>query len=163
MRRHTFVRSMFLLATAVVFSACGDDDDNGTGPGGNELGSMSATVTGDVSESFSGTAFYSGDEVDGWGIYMGGEDETDSGVWIVGQEGARPTTGTHQLSMDGDVGGFYWQGSSEVFYFAEGGTVHITTSNSDRVAGTFEFTGSDLEGGSVVVEGTFNAPNIDEL
>ncbi len=163
MRRHTFVRSTFVLITALAFAACGDDGDDCEGPtcpgGGDDLGSLSATVSGDVSDSFSGEGFFAMDEdEDTWGIYMGGTDEDDSAVWFWGN-GGQPGTGTHTLTLEGETGGWYVNGETGDFYYAESGTLTITTSNGNRVAGSFDFTASDLGEGEVTVEGTFSAPN----
>lgn len=94
---------------------------------------------------------------------MGGEGDGDSAVWFWG-EGSRPGTGTITLTAEGENGGWYVNGDTDAFFWAESGTLTITTSNDSRVAGSFDFTGTDLEGGEVTVEGTFSAPNwTDEL
>ena len=163
MRRHTFMRSAFLFTTVFALAACGDDDDNGTGPDGNDdLGTLNASVTGDVSETVSGGAIFAEDPDGSWGLFMGGDEDDESAIWFAG-EGGRPSTGTHAFDVNSeDVGAFYVHGATGNFYFAEEGELVITQSSDSRVVGNFEFTGVDLEGATVSVEGSFNAPNVEE-
>lgn len=163
--RHGLTRSTFVLITTLALAACGGDEGDGdcegpTCPGGDDdLGTMSATVTGDVSESFSGEGFFIADDVDNsWGFYLGDDDENASAIWFWG-EGGRPGTGTRTLTLDGTTGGWYVHGGTGAFYWAESGTVSITTSSASRMVGSFDFTGTDMNGGEVSIEGTFNVPN----
>ena len=165
MIRHTFVRSTFLFLTTLAFAAC---DDDGTGPGdigdGNgddQIGEFTASISGDVSESATGGTFFSVDESGSWGIFLGGEETDDSAVWLFG-EGGRPGTGTHTFDVDTDLGAFYVHGATGTAYFADAGTVTVTQSSTTRVTGSFQFTASDIEGGTVTVSGSFNAPNLAE-
>ena len=168
-------RLLFTLLLVLPITACdsdGDGDGDGNGNGTN-IGSSSITVSGGVSSSFDGSAVF-GVAEDGSsfsiGIFEGAlptAGNLNGELVAFGRsEGGRPATGTYSFSpSDMDFAGGYVSDfantTSGTFVPASSGTLRITSSSSDRVAGSFTFSGQAISGGgpagAVTVEGTFSA------
>ncbi|NNF03664.1 MAG: hypothetical protein HKN17_04275 [Rhodothermales bacterium] len=159
----------FILVTS--FSACdsgnGDDGDDG-GNGGN-LFQANITISGDVQDSFSGFAAFAEDG-DGDGgfiifIYQGEFSVVPSGrIVAVGHDTASPGQGTFTINEE-DYYGAYASDLSSVttgtFISGDSGQLNITSSSSDRLSGSFSFTGEVVQNaavqGTATVSGTFTA------
>ncbi len=156
------------LVSALALVACSSDDP--TDPGGGN-GSFNATVTGGVTASFSGVAIQGEAQVEpgqqGWVLLLGDVSTGANSIFIV-HFGSRPTNGTYQLIdliqgfVPGDWGSVLFLGDGTTISYAGfslHGTVTITSSSAELVAGTFDFQVSD--GGQpmvvVTVTGTFSA------
>lgn len=166
MRRFSLLPAL-LLSTALVFSlaACdsNDDDDNGGPGGGGNLGSYSATLGGDLSGSISGNAFFSvvdDEDVPGGRAFVlvlfdGPVSEAGTSGRLLGfvRMGDRPGTGQYPIAAEDPetsnaVIASYLDFRNEaagVFFSGESGTFTVTTSSSNRVAGSFTFTGSGFD------------------
>lgn len=180
------VRKLATVLAAVGLMACGSDDGGtGLGPDDDDVGgSFSATISGDVNADISGFAVQGQTTVDpdtgdqGWAAFLGrGEDQGDAAdaVFFV-RLGARPAQGTYALEdiadgtgvETGEFAGFValGLGSQTVQFsgFSLSGTLTITSSSPDRVAGTFDFQASGFDPTQnppaeqvVSVSGTFDA------
>jgi len=180
MRRYSYL--LFTLLFALTFTACdsgdGDGDGNGNGNGngnGATIGSSSVTVSGGITDSFSGSAAFGvSEDGDGFSLalFEGGlpTSGTFSGAVVaIGRSGDRPEEGTYQFGVSGDAfAGVYASMVSTtnptggMFVSSISGTLEITSSSSDEVAGSFSFTGQGLSGtggqlGEVTVQGSFSA------
>ncbi len=167
MHRLSFLPALLLgLALTLSLTACDssdDDDDNGGGPGGGgNLGSYSATLGGDLSGSISGNAFFSvveDEEVPGGRVFvlwlidgpLSGTSATGEYVSFV-RYSDRPGTGAHPIGQDLEDGDdtiaayFNMQNQSAgVMFVSESGALTLTTSSSNRVAGSFTFTGTGFD------------------
>jgi hypothetical protein len=140
------------LATlaALVLAGC----DSTTGPD-VDAGEFTVEVTGDLDSSVSGSAVHGGGEdsegADIWVISLTGVDGTGEGISIsFFRYGTRPGTGDFALEdvTETDIlGSGQWgafitameDGSAIFIGFSTGGTVEITSSSAERLAGTFEF------------------------
>ncbi len=163
------------LVSALALVACSSDDP--TDPGGGN-GSFNATVTGGVTGSFSGVAGQA--EVDdigtgqlGWILALG-DFSGASNLIAVALHGSRPGPGTYQLINVLTAGNFLpgeWfaflvlgDGTIESYFgFSVSGTVTITSSSAELVAGTYDFQVSDGGTPAVVatVTGSFSAVSAD--
>lgn len=170
---------LLCLVFAFTFVACdsGDDDDGGNG-GPGSIGSSNVTVSGAFSDSFSGSAAF-GVAEDGssfsLAIFEGGFPTTGAfggAVIGIGRDGGRPGEGTYPL--DASSSGFGAGYASDIgvttggtFVGNETGTLTITSSSSDRIVGSFTFTGpgSSLSGplGDATVEGSFSAEFVSDV
>jgi hypothetical protein len=159
MRGHHLIAG---LAAALLLGACGGDktgptDGDGNGDGNTGGTSFSATVSGDITLSFSGSAYY-GDGDDGttdggFAVVMGLLD-TQPKAWVgIGRElPGEPAVGKYPLfdSFNGETeatpadfkaAAHFSNGDAEDdVCAATGGEVEITSSSSDRVKGTFTAT-----------------------
>ncbi len=167
--------SMALVLPFAV-TACGDDS---TGPDDQGTGTFSATVSGDVSDNFSGEAFFGeGTDPDtgetGWILWLTtSESETTGKAVYFVREGSRPGTGTHSLAnMENDelqpgvIGAMMIDYESESFsgvFVSTGGSLVLNESGNDRMKGSFtiQATGFTVEAGapveaSVTITGQFD-------
>ncbi len=168
------------LALPVGITAC---NENGTGPDDDDLAeaTFEASVTGDMTAEFDGTAVF-GEATDPetgedfWVLILtSGDSETTGRTIYFGREGARPGGGTISLANvedddpeSGEVFALYFdytQGAYGLFA-STGGTLTITHSSSDDMAGSFaiEAAGTVVQGNEAVdveitITGTFNADN----
>lgn len=178
MRRYSFHLFLSLLL-ALTFTSCdsddnGDGDGNGNGNGGTVVGDADVNVSGALDSSFSGSAVFGVDEDNtsfSLALFEGGfvTGTTPTGELVaIGRDGGRPDEGTYDLGVtDNQVTfvGAYVSSLSDptgaTFVSSESGTLTITSSSSDRVAGSFSFTGQAISGtgsvGEVTVSGTFDA------
>lgn len=170
---------MALAAAVVMASACGGDDDKGTGPNGR-LGDFSAEVSGDLEDNLDGWALFGNvDDPEagtGFGLVMSEiEDENDEGsvITIVRLNSTSAPTGSHDIQdfngelEDGDFVAMAVDqaegGEMQGLFFSTGGTFNVTTSNAQALRGTFsiDMTGFALEDPEteyhVTVEGEFDA------
>lgn len=168
-------RLLFTLLLVLPIAACDSDGDgDGNGNGGN-IGSATVTVTGDVQDSYSGSAFFTVDPDDtdidfGLALFDGAIATAGQGRFVaIGGEGDRPAAGTYPLNTGTSVyGGAYANFTSQTNFrsvVAESGTLTITTSSSTRLAGSISFTGSVVTqtgtSGTASVEATFDAEFVD--
>jgi len=174
--RHVSLRLFFGLLLALTFTACDSDGDDGDGNGngnGSTIGDAEVMVTGAISDSFSGSALFGvDDDGEGFGLALfegnlvGG---IPSGAIVsFGRQEGRPAEGIY--SFGEDTGNMFFAGAyatdfsditGATFVASESGTITITSSSSDRVAGSFTFTGqaANISGelGEATVSGTFDA------
>ncbi len=183
-------------ATVTVEDGNGQNDDASvtiTAEQPDEDGPAEITIGGDASDSFDGYAyFYEGinpetDESIFYIVLSNADDETPDqdarGIWIARLSG-RPDVGQHPFAQFNDESeydltpdefvSFAWSVASDAsvlgYYYADGGTLTITHSSDDKVAGSFEinavgFTlsegGESLEEINLSIEGTFDARSAD--
>ena len=157
--------TLTILALFALTAACGGDS---VGPGG--LGSGSITATGTVSTSGSGIAVFQSASSGGSSLFQVAIAPLSQGatVWMlqIASYAGRPPVGTYQLSaLSGSstdpTATFYYGTSGNLQTFnSTSGQLVITSSSPSSVRGTFNFTGTDVGGGSgsVTAHGTFNAP-----
>lgn len=169
-----FFATLLLCFALLPLTACDSDSDgDGDGNGGGTIGNASVTVSGAFSDSFTGNAAFGVDE-DGSGFSLalfegsltGGT--TSGGLVAIGRTGSRPGEGTFQITasvaaMDFAAGyaSDFSNATGGTFVGSATGTLTITSSSSERVAGSFTFTGqaASISGpvGEVTVQGTFSA------
>lgn len=167
------------FALSVVLAACGGGDSTGPDNGGT-TGSFSVSISGDLTDSFDGQAFF-GEATDpetsetGWVLWLTSTEAQTTGqaVYFV-RQGSRPGTGTHSLanldddSLDqGQIGALvfdYTSGSFPVSLFATSGSLTVTSSSSSGMSGSFTmqatgvvFDGDEPSEVDVTVSGEFSA------
>lgn len=181
MRRFSLLPAL-LLSVALTFSltACDSNDDDNDNGGGTNVGNSSVTVTGDITDSFSGNAYFVVDEEDedvnfAIALISGAITNPNSGqVVALGRDGGRPGTGTYTIDTEGtntDFHGGYTNYEDESDFsgvVADSGTLQITSSSASRIVGTFTFTGRAIDSDApmdttrtATVEGDFEAEFID--
>lgn len=190
-RLHSLLTLFFGAALLLTLPACDSSSDgggdgggggngggNGGGGNGSSIGTVSVTVSGDYEESFSGSAFFTVDDDDDFSLGLIGGTIFQTGtsqVVAFGRSGGRPANGDYSFGNDsGDFDGGYTDLENTngnplnaTFIEAEDGTVTITSSSDDRVAGSFSFTGTVISAtnptgsGTATVMGTFTADFID--
>ncbi len=150
------------LAALGLVLACGD---NGTGP--EVEGSFSATITGDLQRTLSGTAVFGVTTVQGvegfaLAFERGSAATFDVDLILLGRFNTqRPSVGTYDIVESGcDTcgeddfdGGYVFQyptGSSGIFV-SDAGQLTITKSTADTVAGTCSFSAHDLTDASSTI------------
>lgn len=168
-----------VLAFPLTLAACGGGDSTGPDNGGT-AGSFSVSISGDITDSFDGQAFF-GEATDpetsetGWVLWLTSTEAQTTGkaVYFV-RQGSRPGTGTHSLanldddSLDqGQIGALIFDhtsGSFPVSLFATGGSLVVTNSASSGMSGSFTmqatgvvFDGDEPSEVDVTVTGEFNA------
>ena len=161
-------RRRALALTTLAFlslAACGSDS---VGPGG--LGSGSITATGTVSTSGSGIAVFQSISSGGSSLFQVAIAplSQSASTWTlqIASYSGRPPVGTYQLSAlsgsstDPTATFYYTSGGNMQMFNSTSGQLVITSSSPSSVRGTFNFTGTDVSGGSgsVTAHGTFNAP-----
>lgn len=174
------LRFVLAFCLALSLSACDSSDPNGpSAPSGPGAGSI--TVSGAVSSSFSGSAFFTSivdedDEFSFVGIFKGdlmGAPQSPDNVELVllGREGGLFGTGTYALTDSLESGSFIGEyvriaGDSYGAAFSESGSLTVASATSSRMDGSFSFTGPLLSelgasSGSVTVQGSFSAIYVD--
>jgi hypothetical protein len=140
------------LVSALAIVACSSDPTD-PGGGGGGTGSFDATVTGDVSATFSGAAVQGEADIEtgqsGWIAILGSTSLSGNSV-LIACFCSRPANGTYSLidlNTAGDLVDGEWallltlgDGTTPTFLgFATGppGTVTITSSSADLVVGTY--------------------------
>ncbi|PEN05988.1 hypothetical protein CRI93_10925 [Longimonas halophila] len=185
--KRAFGTLLLALALVLGLTACdssgSNDDDNGSTPpetvnmsiGGTdvELNAFFATGT-DPETNEEGFLIYltEADDLSGSGSF-----QTGNAFGIIGRLSPRPETGTYtfadlELNDSDDVlrdqfGFVYFEGvgtQDQRIVLSSGGTIELTTSNSSRVAGSFDITGTALTFSGtganeeeVSIEGNFDA------
>ena len=145
------------LVSAVALVACSSDDPMDPVIG-IPAGTFTATVTGDVTASFSGAAVQgeAAGPLDwqGWLLVLGDSTSGNNAVFV-SYLGARPPNGTYQLidiagtavwDEDGEwIGALVLGGGTNFSYIGAtgSGTVTITSSSADLVEGTYDFQVTD--------------------
>jgi hypothetical protein len=180
--------TILIASFGLAFGLAGCDDDSsssGSGGGGGDLGDVELTVRGDVEGARTGMADFHGDENVGlhyWQISMHDHGPQSFSLTLTKSSVdpiERPGVGTHVL--DGPENGFsavfthipdgdYANATeySDVLCRDElglGGTLTISSSSDEMVAGSFQFVLADYDLdetgcvllGSVEVEGEFTA------
>lgn len=170
--------ALFSLFLILSFAACDSaDDGDGDGNGGGVLGDANVTIDGDVEGSLSGSAVFGMDAPNnnfGIALFEGDFIATPTGEFVfIGYEGGRPGEGEYQISNDESDSvfvGVYTSDASNptggTLISAQNGTLTITSSSSDRVVGSFTFTGPVFSGtgtqGTATVAGSFDAELVEE-
>lgn len=156
-----------LLLSAGVLAACGDDDPAAPTP---VLSEFQLSVTGDVTETATGPAWFGADvDDDGEPVFalLLGQD-TSRHLVIAGRSGsARPGTGSYAI-REPDAAAGAWSllhllsDGDELLgmFVADSGTVTITESTPQLLRGSMEFHATGVlgqEDATVRVTGTFRA------
>jgi hypothetical protein len=165
----TAIRALLIVASALGAASC---REGGTGPGEVQAGEFRATVSGHASGEFTGTAYlYEGDDTFIPGRYIvltsaGGEAEITiraGGILSSGTD-FDFQVGRHPLGVLSDVDADLILTPSEAvapLYIAKSGSLRVTSSSAERVAGRFEFDGvmyqRDGSARHARVSGEFNA------
>ena len=164
----TSIPALLIVAGALGAGACGE---SGTGVGEVQVGEFRATVSGHASGDFSGTAYlYEGDSFfPGRYIVL---TSSDGEAEITIRPGGILSSGTdfdfqvgrHPLGLLSDVQAdlsLTPPSTVSPLYIATDGTLRVTSSTADRVAGEFDFDGVVhlLDGSTRVakVSGSFHA------
>lgn len=184
--KRAFGTLLLALALVLGLTACDSGGSNDDNNGSTSPETVSMSIGGaevELNAFFaSGTDPETGEE--GFLIYLteasdlsgGSGFQTGDAFGIIGRASTRPVTGTYTF-MDADFNEtdedllrdqfifVYFEGlggEDGRIILSDGGTLELTTSNSDRVAGTFDidattatFTGSEE---SISIAGSFNAP-----
>lgn len=154
--RHTLALTSFLL-----LAACGGGDGP-TSPKPGQ-GGFTATVSGAASKSLSGQA---GFLVTTNLFTIALNNTAGTGSIQFSRLAGVPAVGTYQLDANAEPssGAFVaiYSGGGQENYIASTGSLTITSSSADRIAGTFSFTGTGGTSGSasVSVSGSFDAPRL---
>ncbi|GAB5519633.1 MAG: hypothetical protein RhofKO_18840 [Rhodothermales bacterium] len=158
----SLILSLFLISA----SGC---DSNGSDDPDDFAGTYEATVSGAISQDYSGVSWFGASAqgqqtVDGFGVGMGASVMTTNPVFSIAST-QRPSEGTFSLGQTLDGGSLvatFSAGGAQV-YISTSGTLRITRSTNDRLEGTFEFTATNpLPGaGTVTVSGEFKAKGTD--
>lgn len=154
--------------------ACNGD---GVGPNGDDTGSFTASVSGDVTATLEGQAIFgefTQEGETGWAVWLVSDAAAadDYVAWFI-RAGTRPEGGTYTLAdvqntslQAGDIGAFMTGTNDQVTVSmsSTGGTFTVSSSSSDRVQGTFTVqatgfivTGSRSVEGTVTITGEFDA------
>lgn len=160
MVRGPIPRLTTLVLLALVPAACGDDGPSG--PGGDlDDGTFEATVSGDLSLTLTGEAFFAsvnlGDGFAAWSLTLsppsGGSQETSI---VLTHYGSRPSEGSHTMTLNEQTGeGYqlglhYWEdGDLLGILLGTSGTLQVTSSSTNRMRGSMQAT---LQG-SITVDG----------
>jgi hypothetical protein len=151
-----------LLVLATTFAlACSDPADPEDG-GDGELSSFSATVSGAVSSTFTGTAFFTSTP-QGFTLILTAASGTVAGIGVTRVSGGRPATGTHQMGSpagSGQIWGSGFVGNTSNSYVSSSGSLVITATTTAELAGNVQFQGSGTFNGApgvVTVTATFRA------
>lgn len=158
----TAIPALLIVAGALAAAACGE---SGTGVAEVQAGEFRATVSGHASGDFSGTAhLYEGDSfLPGREIVLTSSDgELEITIWGGGILSSGTDfdfqVGRHPVGVLADVqAALSINPESTVgpLYIASDGTVRVTSSTADRVAGEFDFDGVvHLPNGTTRVAGT---------
>lgn len=157
------MKRTFALATALLFAVAACGDDGPTGPGGNN-GDMEATVGGVAFEADAPVVVLSQGVLSLSGTELSGGITTSISIIVIDPEqGAtfelNPTfAGTFaQVGLTGGQANSVWT----TILAPATGSIHFSTLNSDRAAGTFQFTaqaapGTAATGQKAVTSGTFD-------
>ncbi len=166
----TLHRVLSLACFLLVLSACdsgGNDDREGPD---DFVGSAQVTLAGALNDTFSGSAVFVPEDTGGFiitlvnGGPMAPAGNNFKAVSFVGFEDDEPS-GTRVLGGDEGIYTLYTvveSGKATVIVNADAGSVTFTTSSANRLVGTFEFTGTALDGdldelGEVTLKGQFDA------
>lgn len=179
-----FLRTLRVAALAALVplaAACSDDD--ASGPRQPQLGSYRMTLAGDHAATHSGAAIF-GVDGEGEDQYFGvvlGVDEDDLANLIFLRSGtARLAVGTHQVANTFDsepddaedvevlLGIGNTTSSTVGFLDGQSGTITVTRSTADELAGTFSITargliernGGTAQPATVQISGAFNAEGV---
>lgn len=161
-----------LLGITVLLTAACDDKDDPSGPQSDR--EYSATVTGALSESIEGPAFFGTDTSEGEPVFVIGlgSQASEHVIALVREGSARPGVGSYDISDPfevqgaGDFTAIHIVGEGDVLvasFIATSGTLTITESTTSRLRGTFQyeaegFIGEDSEDPvTVTVSGSFDA------
>ncbi len=185
--------SIFIIGLLFFFSAC---SDNSTGPDGNGLGEVTLTVSGDVEAQRTGQAdfdLFSAANLYTWSLeFHDHSPQTFSLSFnhISQEEIDRPGADTYEIGIG--QGALPWEDPRPMSFYGEyvhivdqdfenatyyntgfcedeypsGGTLTISSSSSDQITGSFQFTahnidfdnsGNCVNNGTVEVEGEFTA------
>jgi len=150
------------LALAFLLSSCGGDDDP-SGPNGDPqgtLGTFSATFTGDIAATTSGSAIFASIQGEGFGLSF--TSSTQSATFTIARNtSGRPGQGSVNIGdgSEGDVQGVLYVGGviNNVTFVSTSGTLTITSSSASRLQGTFSFQAATGASGTTTVTGSFNA------
>jgi hypothetical protein len=167
-------RAVGALLVAVLGAACGGgsgDDTTAPNPPGGSVGSFSATVSGAMTASLSGSAAFGSSTVSGsqgFAIALVPASGTNS-IIFARVNAQAPGTGTYQIadfatqsSVSGAMIAALIAGSAQSgqIYISTSGTLTITSSSSDEIKGNFTVAASAVTVSgtqTVTLTGTFTA------
>jgi hypothetical protein len=168
--------SLAVVLCMILFIGCKKDSNDNSNPAGNgngttHDGTISATISGDISVNFQCSAAYgiqgtgdAGQGTSGVMQFQGTMTQGSDTYMIDIQVYHDPATGTYQFAFPPvDAVGTIAKNSTG--NFSESGSVTFTQVSASRMAGTFSFTAFRMtnEGQKVTVNvasGTFNVPVI---
>jgi hypothetical protein len=165
-----------VVAASLLLAACGDDSGNEPGTGtftGEITGALTATIAG---EAVFGVTLDDGSNAVGLALILG--EGGQARIFLASTSTPRPLAGTYNIEAPG-----FPAGSDTVFagtvgvvvggaleqYETRGGTIVLTRSAFNGVAGTFQlravrtFPCCDPTPVEIVVTGTFDAAQINQV
>lgn len=170
-----------LMLFSFILLSCSSDDDS-SGIGGNNLGSVEITLSGDLEGNRSGIADFSYLDlgaIQQWELNFNDYNPQtfDLNLMIMSVDedlSTSPQTGTYEIGFEATNSSVFFGSFTNIenqdfanaveydTFTSEGGVLIIETSNSERVTGSFSFTAhardDDFnEVGEVHVSGTFSA------
>lgn len=171
--KYNQILGFVLLMGVFVFFGCGDDDP--TGPGDD--GMFTATISGDINKSLSGNAWFWSGVIEGesgfvlWLFSEIDNEDIDDAIWFSREGTTRPGTGQYVISNYENWGEegwnpqhfMAWYTGDETIVWSVSGSITLTTSTSNRVAGNFQFQASGMSSQnqgdqiSVTISGEFDA------
>ncbi len=144
-----------VLSTGLFLAGCGGDGGGDVVGPGDDFGTFSVTVSGDINTTVSGSnALHTADFGPPWSVSL---NSTEISLSIVKSSG-RPEPGTYSLTAEG--GETYALVQVESFSGASvSGTLTINSSSANQVSGSFDFTAVTSAGVEmqITVTGTFEA------
>jgi hypothetical protein len=152
-----------LVLSATFALACGGEDPADPDDGGNnELGSFSVTVSGAVSSTFTGPAYFTSTP-QGFTVILTAAPGTVAGIGVTRVTGGRPATGTHTLGSptgSGQIWGSGFVGNTNNSFVSSSGSLVLTGSTAQELTGNVQFQGNGTFNGVpgvVTVTATFRA------
>lgn len=144
---------MTLAILAFAVAACGGDDPaspgGGGGGGGGTDGTFTATMSGDVQGSFSGSAVFAvvptGEAQSGqaFGLTLGDQEAGGESFSLqVFLDGSRPGSGTYSVSNDGSGGDITSASGAALLSYGSGGSSASSTASGTAASGQLTITSS---------------------
>ena len=178
---HTLLRPLLLLPLAFSLAACDSNDDpDGPGPANTRVGTVTASVTGDVSATFDGSAYainefntidYTIDVTlfaDPISVLEGlGYTGATAFLAVTDEAAVRP--GTYTIDLDSftypraELSFFPSLGSFTNAFEAVGGTMTLLSVSDEEIRGSFNVQLEDPnQGRTATLSGSFVAPVLED-
>lgn len=155
------MRAAYFAPLLLVLATCGGDGNGISDPDDDgALGSFEVEFSGALTGSYEGAATFASAPGSGFAIVLVGTGGSASAT-VVREVSGRPGTGTHPIAdatgNTPDMTDFWLAGSAGGQAFAaSSGSMTISTSSQQRLAGTIQFTAMSAAG-QVTGQVTFNA------